>query len=203
MITLDHIAISGKTLDEASDHVESSLGVKLQDGGCHDRYGTHNKLLSLANGIYLEAIAINPQVVKPRYPRWFNLDNFNGKPRITNWICRSENIYSDTKNIFFESTEIIKMKRNQLQWLMTVPRNGILPFDGAFPAILQWETIPPIANLVPSGCDLRHMTIFHPKALTLQNKIKSINDPRISFEPNNKVAFFAEFDTPHGIRSIE
>ena len=111
MITLDHIAISGKTLDEASYHVESSLGVKLQDGGCHDRYGTHNKLLSLANGIYLEAIAINPQVVKPRYPRWFNLDNFNGKPRITNWICRSENIYSDTKNIFFESTEIIKMKR--------------------------------------------------------------------------------------------
>ena len=203
MITLDHIAISGKTLDEASDHVESSLGVKLQDGGCHDRYGTHNKLLSLANGIYLEAIAINPHVVKPRYPRWFNLDNFNGKPRITNWICRSENINSDTKNIFFESTEIIKMKRNQLQWLMTVPRNGILPFDGAFPAILQWETIPPIANLAPSGCDLRHMTILHPKALTLQNKIKSINDPRISFEPNNKVAFFAEFDTPHGIRSIE
>jgi len=203
LITLDHIAVSGKTLDEASDHVASSLGVKLQEGGCHDRYGTHNRLLSLANGMYLEAIAINPQAVKPRYPRWFDLDNFNGKPRITNWICRSENINSDVKNIFFESSEIIKMNRNQLEWLMTVPRNGILPFNGTFPAILQWKTNPPTARLAPSGCSLKHMTIFHPEALKLQRKLQSFKDPRISFESNDNVTFFAEFDTPHGIRSTE
>ena len=92
MITLDHIVVSAKTLDEASDHIASSLGVKLQDGGCHDRFATHNRLLGLENGIYLEAIAVNPEAKKPTRPRWRDLDNFNGKPRITNWVCRSKNI---------------------------------------------------------------------------------------------------------------
>ena len=203
MIALDHIVISGKTLDEASDHIASSLGVKLQDGGCHDRYATHNRLLGLENGIYLEAIAVNPEAKKPVLPRWFDLDNFNEKPRITNWVCRSKNIKFEVKNIFSESTQIIKMKRNQLKWLMTVPRNGILPFGGAFPAVLQWETNPPVAQLVPSKCRLKHMTIFHPEVIELQKKIQSFKDPRISFEPNDKVTFFAEFDTPNGIRSLQ
>ena len=202
MITLDHIAISGKTLDEASDHIESSLGVKLQEGGCHDRYGTHNRLLSLADGIYLEAIAINPKAEKPAYPRWFNLDNFDGTPRITNWICRSENIYLEFKNIFFENAEIIHITRNKLKWFMALPKNGILPFDGAFPALLQWKTNPPTTKLVPSGCSLKHMTIFHPEAAKLRKKIQIFNDPRISFETHNGFNFFAEFNTPHGLRSM-
>ena len=203
MIALDHIVVSAKTLDEASDHIASSLGVKLQDGGCHDRFATHNRLLGLENGIYLEAIAVNPEAKKPTRPRWFDLDNFNGKPRITNWVCRSKNINFEVKNIFFENTQIIKMRRNQLKWLITVPRDGILPFDGAFPAVLQWETNPPVAQLAPSKCSLRHMTIFHPEAIELQKRIQSFKDPQISFEPDEKVTFFAEFDTPNGVRSLQ
>ena len=203
MILLDHIAVSGKTLHEAAHHVETSLGVKLQDGGCHERYGTHNKLLHLTDGIYLEAIAINPKVARPKYPRWFNLDNFYGKPRITNWICRSENINLEVKDLIIESTEIIKIKRDQLEWLMTVPRNGILPFDGAFPAILQWKTNPPILKLAPSGCALKHMTIFHPEANILRKRVQGFNDCRISFESSDQVTFCAEFNTPNGIRSME
>ena len=102
LIELDHIAISGRTLEEASDYIESRLGVKVQDGGCHDRYGTHNKLLGLTEGIYLEAIAVNPAAKKFYQPRWFNLDNFDYEPRITNWICRSKNIKNAVKNLSFE-----------------------------------------------------------------------------------------------------
>ena len=29
----DHLAVSGNTLAEASDHIEQALGVALQDGG--------------------------------------------------------------------------------------------------------------------------------------------------------------------------
>ena len=202
MITLDHIAVSGKTLEDASDHVASSLGVKLEDGGCHDRFGTHNRLLRLADGIYIEAIAINPEMEKPAYPRWFDLDNFCGKPRITNWICRSDNIQSEVADIFFKSTEIIKMKRNQLEWLMTMPQNGILPYNGAFPAFLQWEVSSPVPNLIPSGCSLKHIRIYHPEATILRKKMKLLKDARISFEWHDQINFVAEFYTPHGIRSM-
>ena len=203
LIELDHIAISGRTLEEASDYIESRLGVKVQDGGCHDRYGTHNKLLGLAGGIYLEAIAVNPAAKNFYRPRWFNLDNFDYEPQITNWICRSKNIKNVVKNLSFESAKIIQIERDGLKWLMAVPINGILPFDGAFPALLQWKNYPPATKLIPSGCSLKHLTISHPDATKLQKKIQIFKDSRVSFETHDQVRFFAEFTTPQGVRSIE
>ncbi|MBT6299218.1 MAG: VOC family protein, partial [Rhodobacteraceae bacterium] len=50
----DHLAVSAYTLAEASDHIEQALGVALQDGGQHGVFGTHNRLLGLADGLYLE-----------------------------------------------------------------------------------------------------------------------------------------------------
>ena len=35
----DHLAVSGNTLAEASDHIEQALGVALQDGGQHGVFG--------------------------------------------------------------------------------------------------------------------------------------------------------------------
>ena len=203
LIALDHIAVAGNSLDQASDHIASSLGVKLQKGGYHERFGTHNRLLGLTDGLYLEAIAIKSKTKKPRYPRWFNLDNFEGNARIINWICRSTNINSDLMNLFYEGTEIVRIKRDQLEWLMALPRDGILPFGGAAPALLQWKTTPPTGKLAPSGCSLKHLTIFHPEAKKIENKMQILNDPRVSYEVHKRVHFFAEFATPHGIRVLE
>ena len=203
MITLDHIVVSGLSLCEASDYVESSLGVRMQDGGAHERFATHNRLLGLAGGIYLEAIAVDPKKKKPPYPRWFNLDNFRGEPRITNWVCRSKNIKNALESKIFNKYEIVKMKRNHLYWLMALPRSGNLPFDGSYPALLEWRTKSPSAILIPSGCKLKHMTIFHPEYTKLKRKMNNFNDPRISFEYNGKARFHAEFNTPHGLRFIE
>ena len=203
LINLDHITISGMTLSEASDYVESSLGVNLQDGGSHQRYGTHNRLLRLEEGVYLEVIAIDPKKKKPPYPRWFNLDNFVGKPRITNWVCSSQNIEDAFGSFFFEGLEIVKMRRNQLKWLMALPKNGVLPFDGAHPLLLEWKTTPPALRLLPSGCYLKQITIFHPDYVKLREKLKNFNDHRVSFAFNDGVKFHMEISTPNGVRSME
>ncbi len=83
---LDHIAVSGTTLPEAVAAVEEALGVRMQPGGEHAVFHTHNALLGLADGLYLEAIAINPDAPVPERPRWFDLDRFAGPARLTNWI---------------------------------------------------------------------------------------------------------------------
>ncbi|NDV63644.1 VOC family protein, partial [Puniceicoccales bacterium CK1056] len=67
-------AIAGETLAEAQKHVEQNLGVALQPGGTHDVFATHNALLGLEDGLYLEAIATNPDAAQPQRPRWFDLD---------------------------------------------------------------------------------------------------------------------------------
>ena len=69
---LDHIAVAGACLEAAAAHVEEALGVALQSGGEHQRFGTHNRLLGLADGLYLEAIAIDPCAPDPDRPRWFD-----------------------------------------------------------------------------------------------------------------------------------
>lgn len=72
MLTLDHIAMVGETLEEAAHAVETALGVAMQTGGQHARFATHNRLLGLADGLYLEAIAIDPGAPQPACPRWFD-----------------------------------------------------------------------------------------------------------------------------------
>ncbi len=60
-LKLDHLAVACANLDEGVDWVEEQLGVPLQPGGQHARYGTHNKLLGLGDGLYFEVIAIDPR----------------------------------------------------------------------------------------------------------------------------------------------
>ena len=92
MLELDHLAVSGATLEAARAAVEDALGVPMQPGGEHDVFHTHNTLLGLEDGLYLEAIAINPAAPTPDRPRWFDLDRFEGSARLSNWICRTDDI---------------------------------------------------------------------------------------------------------------
>ena len=94
MLTLDHIAISAATLAEGVAHVEAALGVTLAGGGQHPNMATHNRLLGLGD-LYLEVIAVDPAAARPPHPRWFDLDNFSGPPRLTNWVARSDDLTTD------------------------------------------------------------------------------------------------------------
>ena len=139
MISLDHIAVAGETLEGATAHVEAVLGVELAPGGVHVEMGTHNRLLSLGPGLYLEAIAINPEAASPSRPRWFDLDRFTGPPRITNWIARTDDLSNCLENAPAGMGFPIALERGDYRWQMAVPGNGRLPFDGAAPALIQWD----------------------------------------------------------------
>jgi hypothetical protein len=202
-MNLDHIAISGETLAEARAHVEEALGVSMQPGGEHDVFFTHNALLGLEDGLYLETIAINPAAPHPARPRWFDLDRFEGAPRLTNWICRSDDVDADLAALPMALGAPVALQRGALRWRMAVPENGILPYDNCAPALIQWQTTPhPAALLAPSGVRLRRLTIRHPHADELGNKIKPrLRDLRVVFE-GGACALEAAFDTPHGPRTI-
>ncbi|WP_209504580.1 MULTISPECIES: VOC family protein [unclassified Ruegeria] len=198
---LDHLAVAGETLEEASAHIEQALGVALQPGGKHEKFGTHNRLLGLRDGLYLEAIAIDPQAHPPGRPRWFDLDNFQGGPRLTNWICRVEDIVA-TLSIFPDGTgEPIDLTRGALQWRMAVPPTGRLPFDNLFPALIEWQgDLHPANILQDSACRLRRLVVYHPDALTLARQLGELD--HVVFD-SGPAALQAEIETPHGLRVLE
>lgn len=199
MIKLDHIAIAGETRDEAASHVTDVLGVALQPGGAHAHFGTHNHLMGLADGVYLEAISIDPAAPAPSYPRWFDMDSFSGAPRLTNWICQTPDIEALVQDLP-EAGDIVSLERGDLKWRMAVPADGKLPFDGCFPALIQWDCEDHPAELLPhTGCRLDQLLVTHPDVMRLQQRLAPyLDDSRVHFETGS-AGLAARIDCPNGL----
>lgn len=195
---LDHIAVVCADLDVGARWLENALGVPLRDGGTHARFGTHNKLLGLAHGLYLEVIAPDPAVTVSR-SRWFALDHAPVVPCWGNWICRTDDFvpYAD------QAGPAVAMARGDLTWDITVPDDGSLPMDGGFPTLIQWADTGahPATRLPDSGCRLHTWEVFQPAADELRN-ICPIDDPRVVFTVAQSPYFTATFDTPTGRKVI-
>lgn len=182
MLELDHVAVLGETLDAAATCAEAALGVALRPGGRHVRYGTHNRLLGLADGLYLEAIAIDPEAPSPPDPRWFGLDAFAGPARLDKWVCRVPDIDAAIAALPGVGRRV-DLTRGDLSWSMAVPEDGLLPFDGMCPALIQWHSpVPPGQTLPPSGLRLTRLTVAHPRAGALADLLAPhLADARLRF----------------------
>lgn len=200
---LDHIAVSGETLEEAAAAVEEALGVPMLPGGQHDVFITHNRLLGLEDGLYLEAIAADPTRPAPDRPRWFDLDSFAGPARLTNWICRCDDLDALLAALPVDAGAPVSLTRGDLRWRMAVPADGKLPFDNLFPPLIQWHCDIHPANVLPSsGCRLTRLVVAHPEAAALRDVLAPhLADARVVFE-TGAAALSAEFDTPHGRRVL-
>ncbi|MCX7564825.1 VOC family protein [Sulfitobacter sp. F26169L] len=200
---LDHIAVSGRTLGEVTAHVEGLLGVPLQSGGEHAVFHTHNSLLGLADGLYLEAIAINPAAPEPARARWFDLDRFAGPPRLTNWICRCDDLDGALARLPKGFGTPVDLQRGDLRWRMAVPENGILPFDNCAPALIEWlGDAHPAPRLTQHGCALTGLNVSHPQAAELGALLAPfLADARISFTCG-AAALTAQLTVPQGAATL-
>lgn len=197
---LDHLAVAGETLQAAVEHIEAALGVPMQPGGRHVVFGTHNQLLGLADGLYLEAIAADPGAIPERQPRWFDLDRFSGAPRISNWICRCEDLAGTLQDLPDGVGQPVSLTRGDLRWQMAVPDDGILPYDNRFPALIEWQSPHPAPLLTQQGCTLSRLIIVHPQADELRGTL-ALQDDRVVYE-TGEPGYEAWFDTPHGQRVL-
>lgn len=202
MLALDHIAVSAETLEAGADWVEMALGVPLAGGGKHPHMGTHNRLLSLGD-LYLEVIAIDPAAPNPGHPRWFSLDDFRGPPRLTNWICRTDDLDAALAASPAGTGTATDLQRGDYRWRFAVPPTGKLPFDDRFPALIQWQgDLHPAKSLRDHGIRLTGLQITHPDASALRAALKGLPDPRVTVEQGPYHALRASFDTPHGPRVL-
>lgn len=199
---LDHLAVAAGSLAEGREWVEACLGLRLAAGGRHVHFGTHNLLLGLAEGIYLEVIAVDPEAPAPGYPRWFDLDRFSGPPRPWVWICAVDDL--DAALARHPGAGVpVALSRGDLRWRMAVPGTGVLPRDNRFPALIEWQgSAHPSARLAASGARLERLVVAHPEAAALRADLAGLRNPRVVFEPGTP-ALRAEIETPHGRRVLE
>lgn len=194
MIVLDHIAVGAASLEEGVAHVEDALGLTPGPGGKHARFGTHNRLMGLAEGLYLEVIAPDPEAAPVPF-RWFGLDDWHGPPRLAGWICRAPLARAPAV-----AGEIHTLMRGDNRWRIAVPPGGGLPLGGAYPMLIEWITAPVGPRLQPSGAALRALRVEAPQAgaaLALDAP-----PPMVTLVPGPAFRMEAVFDTPLGERLL-
>lgn len=170
---LDHLVVAARTLDEGRDWLEGRLGVTMQPGGEHPQFGTHNALLSLGEGAYLEVIAVNPAAPAPSRPRWFGLDTpemqqrLAAGPALIHWVAAVPNLPP--------APDVLELSRGDFRWRLTVPADGSLPAGGVQPSQIVWETPSPATRLPDSGVRLLHLRLGTPYPDALRDLLTRLN----------------------------
>lgn len=170
---IDHVVVGAATLERGSAFVEALLGVPPGPGGVHPGAGTHNRLLGLGQGCYLEVIAPDPGQPAPALPRLFGLDGPELRrrlaegPALIGWVARTEGLEALVDRLGEGCAGRIRpMSRGQLAWQLACP-----PADGAFgslmPAMIEWGP-PGLPAAMPShGCALLGIGAEHPDPVAL------------------------------------
>ncbi len=181
MIELDHLVIAARTLQEGHDFVLEKLGIPTQPGGKHARMGTHNRLLGLGSGAYLEVIAVDPDTGTPFQPRWFGLDDpkiqssLERGPRLIHWVARTDDLGHDVNASLEPLGMIHAMERGDYRWRITIPDDGHAPGDGLLPTLIAWD-VPqhPSDALADSGVRLVRLEGTHPEPERIRAALGSL-----------------------------
>jgi len=203
---IDHLVVTASTLAAGIQHVEQSLGCKMQPGGQHLRMATYNALLKIGEQCYLEVISIDPGAMSPSRPRWFELDTLlpDTRPRLATWVLRTNDIDNVSNATEIDLGIVEEMSRGALAWQITIPPDGRLPFQGIAPAVIQWkDELHPASRLTESSVSLMQLVGHHPGArhITALLNAASFEGPFSVVEPPDGVSIglTATFQTPKGI----
>lgn len=200
--------LAARDLDAGAAWLAERLGVSLSPGGRHGRMGTHNRLLGLDQGFYLELIAIDPAAAAPGRPRWFGLDALvlpEDRPRLIHWVARCDDIGQELSKCRHDAGEILAMERGDFRWRITVPADGHLPGDGLLPSLIQWDVaLHPAQRLPESGCRLMKLEAFHPARGVLRDGLAALGLERhLDVHPGATPELVAYLKTPRGLVELD
>jgi hypothetical protein len=231
-LQLDHLVISARTLDEGTQYVADTLGVAPAGGGAHPLMRTHNRLLNLWGGVYLEVIAVDPQAEEApagnaaARPRLFALDSLAtharlaSGPYLSHWVVRVERPRNLTRwqaQYPQRIPPVVPMTRGAFTWGLAVPENGAFPSwqgtgDGVVPTLIQWDTAQhPSALLPETGLALKSLKAAHPQAGTIAEHLRwlgaahliAVSAPAGSEGTEGEISLVAEIETPAGVRTLK
>jgi hypothetical protein len=162
---LDHLVIAARDLAQGVAWLEARVGVPMGAGGRHELMGTHNRLLALGPGRFIEVIAVDPEAPPPGCARWFELDSpamqerLGAGPALVAWVARSDDIEGTIAAVAEGRPRILALARGEFRWRIGVPASGALALGGISPTLIQWSTRHPADVLGDSGCRLEKLVL--------------------------------------------
>ncbi len=168
---LDHLVYASDNLEAAINQLEELTSVRAVLGGSHPGFGTHNALLSLGDGVYLELVAPDPAQSAPSQGLWTDTAPQGGG--LMTWALRGDDLAA-LAHLAREAGgtigEVFPARRSQpdgslLTWTLTNP--FAMPFGGAVPFLIDWGSSPHPSQSAPLAGTLTGFAIEHPQASAL------------------------------------
>lgn len=209
LVELDHIVITCHRLKAGIDYVSRVFGVSIPEGGQHHFMGTHNAVMAIGDGVYLEVIAIDPTLPAPPYPRWFGLgnimweDQLKDKPLLAHYVMRTTDINASLARL--DKADAVQIgpphsaSRGDLTWQITLSPTGLPPEGGCLPALIEWDGTPPVGNMAFPGPKLEKLRLLHPDPAFLHNFMDHLDarhildDGKIEIEQSATPGLKADF----------
>lgn len=190
---IDHLVYAVPDLGAGVSRLEGLLGVRAAYGGKHVGLGTHNALLSLGVGVYLEIIAPDPEEPRPERPLPFGLEE-SREPRLAAWCARPGDLdgtVARARAAGYDPGDIVPGSRRRpdgvdVAWRLSLRQE--LAGGGIVPFLIDWGSTPHPSESAPSGCALLDLRAEHPRpeevakplaALGIEMRIDSCRAPAL------------------------
>lgn len=164
---LDHVVLGVPDLESSVKNFANALGATPTFGGRHESIGTHNAILPLRGGHYLELIALDPSCPNPPLSVPWGLDTLR-EPRLITWAAATQNIDSaveQARNAGYDPGTAIDVSRDtpegeHLTWRLTV--SGEFAADGLVPFLIDWGSSPHPSETSEAICSIESFSAEHP-----------------------------------------
>jgi Glyoxalase-like domain len=199
---LDHLVYAAPDLDVAIQDLESRLGVRPGYGGKHAGGLTHNALLSLGEGSYLEIIASVPGAAESGTPLAFGLDTLE-EPRLVTWSMKAPDIDSrieEARASGYDPGDPVDGGRDlpdgsRLSWRVSLRPQ--LAGDGVVPFLTQWRSEPHPSETAPDGCRFVSLRAVHPEPESVLPMLRALSVD-LPVTAGDSPGLFATLETPNG-----
>ena len=200
--SVDHLVYAVPDLERGIADIKRQLGVEAAHGGKHTGRGTHNALLSLGAGAYLEIIAPDPGQPPPSMPRPFGLDSLR-EPRLVTWAVRVHDIdhcVEAARNAGYDPGPPIAMTRRrpdgyEMRWRASIHLD--LPGDGLVPFLIEWEVDEHPSKAAPRGAGLVDLEAEHPRPAEIEAMLEAIG-AGLPVTESARPALIATIEGPNG-----
>lgn len=171
-VRIDHVVLGIADLDRGIAELQRRTGVRAVPGGSHPNRGTHNALMSLGPGVYLEIIAPDPAQKTP--PQGFDMLASLEKLTPIGWAVATDDAPALRADLAELGLKLGKLRPGSralpgggtLNWVSFGLPDGpeLAPF---FIAWGQGARHPSATS--PGGCKLQALALASPDAARLAN----------------------------------
>jgi hypothetical protein len=195
---VDHILLGIDDLERGMEQFEKLTGVRPVAGGKHPR-GTHNALVSLGDGTYVEILALQPGITPPK--EYGGLQQLHALTPI-GWAVSSKDVTGLRNRLTSAGMKVTEPGAGS----RTTPAGGTLSWQtfglaegfAEAPFFIVWSPQSPHPSTTsPTGCRLQQWRIAGPHSKNLE-RLRSALDLGIEVAEAKSTALRLSLQCPKG-----